>query len=99
VLDFDLGEPRVVQDAGKAADKTCIDLFGGSLRTGRHLGILCFVVSAAAQSRPLELLSNRSRRGHGQKRPTGHIGVKPSASSSRQRPGQRRLAKTGTAVL
>ena len=99
MLDLDLGESGIVQYAGKAADKTCIDLFGGSLRTGRHFGILCFVVSAAAHRRPLELLSNRSRRGHGQKRPSGHIGVKPSAGTRRQRPGQRRLAKTGTAVL
>jgi hypothetical protein len=48
MLDLDLGKPGVVQDSGQAADKTCIDLFGGSLRTGRHLGILCFVVSATA---------------------------------------------------
>ncbi|MCE2820245.1 MAG: hypothetical protein LW695_08540 [Phenylobacterium sp.] len=50
MLDLDLGESRIIQDAGEAADKTCIDLFGGSLRTGRHVGILCFVVSAAAQA-------------------------------------------------
>jgi hypothetical protein len=50
VLDLDLGESRLVQDASEAADKTCIDLFGGSLRTGRHVGILCFVVSAAARA-------------------------------------------------